>query len=181
VSITTTDALFAPKVQRKVSNAVAGLAAAGLSLDRREIAASGLFSLPIAEFESDQPGILNSPAVMLFGLPRRQRLPKSLPQLHIRHTAAQTRTVSTAQFQPNPRKLWRQFKWILFLTDSGVRVRYAQPGSRLKLGGTTDWTACRRASRLARRELVASGICWAVMAAPPCAKRTALSHEQRRG
>jgi hypothetical protein len=134
VSITTTDALFAPKVQRKVSNAVAGLAAAGSSLDRREIAASGLFSLPIAEFESDQPGILNSPAVMLFGLPRRQRLPKSLPQLHIRHTAAQTRTVSTAQFQPNPRKLWRQFKWILFLTGSGVRVRYAQPGSPVSVG-----------------------------------------------
>ena len=73
--------------------------------NRREIAASGLFSLPLPEFESDQAGILNSPAVMLFGLPRRQRLPKSLPQLHIRHTAAQTRTVSTAQFQPNPRKL----------------------------------------------------------------------------
>jgi hypothetical protein len=47
------------------------LAAAESSLDRRQIAASGLLSLPIAEFESDQPGILNSPAVMLFGLPRR--------------------------------------------------------------------------------------------------------------
>jgi hypothetical protein len=43
------------------------LAAAESSLDRRQIAASGLLSLPIAEFESDQPGILNSPAVMLFG------------------------------------------------------------------------------------------------------------------
>ena len=85
-----------------MSNAVAGLAAAGSSIDRREIVASGLFSLPLPEFESDQAGILNSPAVMLFGLPRRQRLPKSLPQLHIRHTAAQTRTVSTAQFSQIP-------------------------------------------------------------------------------
>jgi hypothetical protein len=39
---------------------------------------SGLFSLRVPQFESDQPGILNSPGVMLFGLPRRQRLPKSL-------------------------------------------------------------------------------------------------------
>src|SRR6266446_66174 len=89
-----------------------------------------LLSLRIPEFESDQPGILDSPAAMLFGLPRRQRLPKSLPQLHIRHAAAQTRTVSAAPFRPNPRKLWRQFKWILFLTDSGVRVSRPQPGSR---------------------------------------------------
>ena len=31
---------------------------------------------------------------LLFGLPRGQRMPKSLPQLHIRHVAGQTRTVS---------------------------------------------------------------------------------------
>jgi hypothetical protein len=42
---------------------------------------------------------LNSPTVMLFGLPGEQRLPKSLPQLSIRHTAAQTRIVSTAETQ----------------------------------------------------------------------------------
>jgi hypothetical protein len=36
--VTTTDALFAGKVQRKVSNGVARLAAAGSSLDRHKIA-----------------------------------------------------------------------------------------------------------------------------------------------
>src|SRR5438552_11910034 len=40
LSVTTTDALLALKVQRKVSNGVAGLAAAGSSLDRQKIAAS---------------------------------------------------------------------------------------------------------------------------------------------
>jgi hypothetical protein len=48
------------------------VAADGSSLDRREIAASGFLSLHIPEFESDQPGILNSPAVMLFGLRLRR-------------------------------------------------------------------------------------------------------------
>src|SRR5215204_2363044 len=71
---------------------------------------------------------------MLFGLPRRQRLPKSSPQLHIRLAAAQTRTVSAALFRPNPRKLWRQFKWISFLTDSGVRISYAQASSPARTG-----------------------------------------------
>ena len=90
---------------------------------------SGLFSLRISEFESDHPGILNRPVVMVREPPRPQRPTKSLPQLHIRHAAAQTRTVSAAPFRPNPRMLWRQFKWILFLTDSGVRVLPPQPGS----------------------------------------------------
>src|SRR5215216_433853 len=49
--------------------------------------------------------------------------------------AAQTRTVSAALFRPNPRKLWRQFKWISFLTESGVRISYAQPASRSLRGG----------------------------------------------
>src|SRR5205814_4487121 len=40
LSVTTTDALFAGEVQRKVSNGVAGLAAAGSSLDRPAIAAN---------------------------------------------------------------------------------------------------------------------------------------------
>src|SRR5215813_6945620 len=39
LSVTTTHALLALKVQRKVSNGVAGLAAAGSSLDRPKIAA----------------------------------------------------------------------------------------------------------------------------------------------
>jgi hypothetical protein len=36
--VTTTDALFAGKVQRKVSNGIAGFAAAGSSLDRSKMA-----------------------------------------------------------------------------------------------------------------------------------------------
>jgi len=39
LSVITTDALFAAKVQRKVSNGVARLAVAGSSLDRLKIAA----------------------------------------------------------------------------------------------------------------------------------------------
>ena len=101
---------------------------------------SGLFSLHISEFESDQPGILNSPAAMLFGLPRRQCLPKSLPQLHIRHAAAQTRTVSAVLFRPNPRMLWRQFKWILFLTDTVVRVLPPQTDS--VVSSAADFRVC---------------------------------------
>jgi hypothetical protein len=96
---------------------------------------SGLFSLRVPQFESDQPGTLNSAGVMLFGFPRRQRLPKSLWELHNSRVAAQTRKVSDAPFQPIPRKLWRQFKWILFLTDSAVRVRSHQPGSAV----STAW------------------------------------------
>jgi len=74
-------------------------------------------------------GHTERPAAMLFGLPLRQRLPKSLRELHIPSAAARTRKVSGAPFRPNPRKLWRQFKWILFLTDSGVRVLPHQPRS----------------------------------------------------
>jgi hypothetical protein len=72
--------------------------------------------------------------VMLFGLPRRQRLPKSLWELHNSRVAAQTRPVSAAPFRPNPRKLSRQFKWILVLTDSAVRVRPRQPASPVFVG-----------------------------------------------
>ena len=130
---------------------------------------SGLFFLRIPEFESDQPGILNSPAAMLFGLPRRQRLPKSLPQLHIRHAAAQTRTVSAAPFRPNPRMVWRQFKWILFLTDTGVRVLPPQPRSGGLRGrsrtvflksaapSTASMAPIRR--RLRRCGIVSHGVC----------------------
>jgi hypothetical protein len=46
---------------------------------------TGLFSLRLPEFESDQAGKLNRPAVMLRQPPCRQRQPKSLSQLHILH------------------------------------------------------------------------------------------------
>jgi hypothetical protein len=120
---------------------------------------SGLFSLRIPEFESDQPGILNNPAVMLFSFPRRQCLPKSLRELHIPSAAARTRKVSAAQFQPNRRKFRRPLGQILILTDSGVRVLPPQPRS-WSLGavnetppvcGCAKWLPplvfCRRSSR----------------------------------
>jgi hypothetical protein len=81
-SVTTMHALFKRQVECKVTPV------------------TGLFSLRIPEFESDRPGILNRPAVMLRHPPCRQRQRKCLPQLHVRHTAARTRTVSAAPFRP---------------------------------------------------------------------------------
>jgi hypothetical protein len=74
-SVTTMHALFKRQVERKMTPV------------------TGLFSSPTPGFESYQPGILNRPAVMPCGLPRAQRQPKSLPQLHVRHAAAQTRRI----------------------------------------------------------------------------------------
>jgi hypothetical protein len=51
-----------------------------------------------------RPAHIENPAVMLFGLPRWQRLLKSLPQLHIPNVAARTRTVSAVEFWPIPQK-----------------------------------------------------------------------------
>jgi hypothetical protein len=51
---------------------------------------AGFFSLRIPEFESADPGRMNSAVVMCAHLRARQRLPKSLPQLHIHHAAVQT-------------------------------------------------------------------------------------------
>jgi hypothetical protein len=66
VSVTTMHALFKGEVERKMTSGSTGfLRCASRSL--------------------------NSATVMLFGLPCEQRLPKSLPQLSIRSTAAQTR------------------------------------------------------------------------------------------
>ena len=86
---------------------------------------SGLFSLRISEFESDHPGILNRPVVMVREPPRWQHLPKSLPQLPIPNAAAQTRTVSAAQIRLNRRRIRRTLARILILTDSGDRGRNA--------------------------------------------------------
>jgi hypothetical protein len=48
VSVITTHALFALKVQRKVSNGIAGLAAAGASLDRQKSRANScLTAMPL--------------------------------------------------------------------------------------------------------------------------------------
>jgi hypothetical protein len=59
-------------------------------VERKMTPMTGLFSFRIPEFESDQPSILNSPRRQSAPTPVRQRQRKSLPQLHDRHTAAQT-------------------------------------------------------------------------------------------
>jgi hypothetical protein len=70
---------------------------------------------------------LNSPTVMLLGLPCEQRLAKSL-QLNIRQTAAQTR------ISRRPRQGITVLQIDSSHTDSAVRVRYAQPGSPVSTG-----------------------------------------------
>jgi len=51
--VTTTDALLAEKVQRKVSNGVAGLAAAGSSLNRQKIAA--ILAIAVMQLDNQRP------------------------------------------------------------------------------------------------------------------------------
>jgi hypothetical protein len=99
-------------------------------VERKMAPVTGLFSLRIPEFESDRPSILNGHAVMVRQSPIRQRQQKSLPQLHIRHAAAQLRTISRAPFRPNRQNFPRQHRRISIPTDSAVRVRPPQPRSR---------------------------------------------------
>jgi hypothetical protein len=66
---------------------------------------TGLSSLDISQFESDHPGKLNSPAVMLREPRRRDCLAKSLPQQRILYPTAQTRRVSAAQLWADSRKI----------------------------------------------------------------------------
>jgi hypothetical protein len=61
----------------------------------------GLFTLRLPKFESYQPGMLNSPAVILRQPTCAQYQAKSLLQLHVGNAAARTRTVSAAPFRPN--------------------------------------------------------------------------------
>jgi hypothetical protein len=74
-------------------------------------------------------GILNSPRLQSAPTPVRRRQRKSLPQLHVHHTAAHTRIVSAAPFRPNRQTLPRQRGRISIPTDSAVRVRPPQPAS----------------------------------------------------
>src|SRR5215471_5693622 len=95
LSVTTTHALLALKVQRKVSNGIAGLAAAGSSLDQAKIAAV--------------------PA------PQRARKhpcwhPGIRPELRFPRAAAQTRIVSVARIRLDSRKSARPFK-VIFCGD----------------------------------------------------------------
>jgi hypothetical protein len=86
--VTTTDALFAGKVQRKVSNGIAGLAAAGSSRHRQKIAA-----------------IPGSASI----LPRSWHSARAAPAT----VAARTRIVSKARIRLGSRKSVRSFKGII--------------------------------------------------------------------
>jgi len=108
-----------------------------------------LDQLPGVRFR--HPGILNSPVAMVRGHPRREHLRKSLPQLHIRHAAAQTRMVSAAQFWSIPRKFSPPRGQILILPASAVRILPAQPRSRVSLGHVRRCRISTRRSRAAGR------------------------------
>jgi hypothetical protein len=73
-------------------------------VERKMTPGEGLFSLRLPKFESYQPGMFNSPAIMPFGLAPPQRQAKSLPQLHVGNAAAPTRTASVASSPPNRQK-----------------------------------------------------------------------------
>jgi len=88
LSVTTTDALFAGKVQRKVSHGIAGLAAAGSSRHRQKIAA-----------------IPASASI----LPRSWHSARAAPPT----VAARTRIVSAAGIRLDHRKSVRPFKGII--------------------------------------------------------------------
>ncbi len=91
VSVITTHAPFALKVQRQVSNGVAGLAAAGSSLDRQKARPSRAQRCKL----DDQ-----RPRRTLAEDPGSTR-----PELRIPGTAAQTRTVSVARIRLDPANL----------------------------------------------------------------------------
>jgi len=82
-SAITTRALLARKVQRKLSNGVAGFAAGGSSSDRKR-------ARPIRAF-SATPQMANVRAERLLKIP-----PEPSPELRIPGAAAQTRVVSMA-------------------------------------------------------------------------------------
>ena len=94
LSVTTTHALFARKVQRKESNDVAGLAAAGSSLDRQK---SRRF-LPSQRSTNARKHPCWHPGIR--------------PELRFPHAAAQTRIVSVARIRLDSRKSVRPFKGI---------------------------------------------------------------------
>ena len=99
--MTTTDALLALKVQRKVRNGIAGLAAGGASLDRqkpRPIRALRCRSMATsAHNAAEDPG--------------------STPS-----GAAQTRVVSAARIRLDPRKSVRSYKGIIYGDISEIAV-----------------------------------------------------------
>ena len=116
------------KVQRKVRNGVAGLAAARSSLDQHRIAAIPAISAIEQRHPCRDPGIR--------------------PELRISHAAAQTRIVSVAGIRPDSRKSVRSFKGII------GAVRY-KPNALSPAGIRRERAACiRPTSKLSRSRRV---------------------------
>jgi hypothetical protein len=87
VSVITTHALFALKVQRKVSNGIAGFAAAGSSWIDRNLGNSCAISAMQLDDQYPRENAYFDPGIR--------------PELHIANTAAQTRMVSGVEFLPS--------------------------------------------------------------------------------
>ena len=98
-------------------------------VERKVRPGEGLFSLRLPKFESYQPGMLNSPAVILRQPTCAQHQAKSLPQLHVGNAAAPTRTVSAAPFPAKSAEIPPQHRRTSIPSDSAVRVRPPQPAS----------------------------------------------------
>jgi hypothetical protein len=99
-------------------------------VERKVGSSEGLFSLRLPKFESYQPGILNSPAAMLFTLAPPQCHAKSLPQLHVGNAAARTRNCLYCAVSAKSAEISPKHARILIPTDSAVRVLPPQPRSR---------------------------------------------------
>src|ERR671935_1985859 len=115
-SVLTTHALFARKVQRKLSNGVAGVAAGGSSSDRKR-------SRPIRAF-SATPHDGQRPCRTLAEDPGRTK-----PELRIPNATAQTRVVSVAGIRLGSWESARSFKGII-CDDVSEFESYMPPRSR---------------------------------------------------
>ena len=108
MSLITTHALFAPKVQRKVRNGIAGLAAGGASLDRQK--PRGQFApYDAARWPLRRTTLAEDPG-------------STRPERHFPSGAAQTRVVSAARIRLDPRKSVRSYKGIIYGDISEIAV-----------------------------------------------------------
>ena len=81
------------------------------------------------------------------GVRREDRLLKCWPELQICITQLTREGSPPPGFRTTSGKVATEFQSDSSRTDSPVRILHAQPGSRLKLGGTADWAARHSAYR----------------------------------
>ena len=99
VFVLTTHALFAPKVQRKVSNGIAGLVADGASLDQQKSRANSCLYGDAALRPTSAPHVAEDPS-------------STRPERHFPSGAAQTRIVSGGPFGRTNESLSRHLKYM---------------------------------------------------------------------